>query len=59
VDGALQCGDHGWTHNTAGRVIRIPQYAPERAIPPDFGTPAYRCMAKLGDAWVALGGCGR
>ena len=54
VDGALQCGYHGWTYNAAGRVIRIPQYDPERAIPADYGTPAYRCQAKYGYAWVAL-----
>jgi phenylpropionate dioxygenase-like ring-hydroxylating dioxygenase large terminal subunit len=54
VDGALQCGYHGWTYNAAGRVIRIPQYDPERAIPADYGTPAYRCVAKYGYAWVAL-----
>lgn len=56
IDGALQCGYHGWTYNAAGRVIRIPQYEPERAIPADYRTPAYRCMAKYGYAWVALVG---
>ncbi len=54
VDGALQCGYHGWTYNSAGRVIRIPQYDPERAIPADYRTPAYHCVAKYGYAWVAL-----
>jgi phenylpropionate dioxygenase-like ring-hydroxylating dioxygenase large terminal subunit len=54
VGGALQCGYHGWTYNAAGRVIRIPQYEPERAIPADYCTPAYRCVAKYGYAWVAL-----
>ena len=54
VNGALQCGYHGWTYNAAGRVIRIPQYGPERAIPSDYCTPAYRCQAKYGYAWVAL-----
>jgi phenylpropionate dioxygenase-like ring-hydroxylating dioxygenase large terminal subunit len=54
VDGALQCGYHGWTYNAAGRVIRIPQYDADRAIPADYCTPAYRCVAKHGYAWVAL-----
>jgi phenylpropionate dioxygenase-like ring-hydroxylating dioxygenase large terminal subunit len=40
VDGALECGYHGWTYNPAGRVIRIPQYEPERPIPADYCTPA-------------------
>jgi phenylpropionate dioxygenase-like ring-hydroxylating dioxygenase large terminal subunit len=54
VDGALECGYHGWTYNGSGRVIRIPQYEPDRAIPADYCTPAYRCVAKYGYAWVAL-----
>ncbi len=54
VDGALQCGYHGWTYNAKGRVIRIPQYDPDRAIPADYCTPAYHCVAKYGYAWVAL-----
>ncbi len=56
VNGGIECGYHGWTYNAAGRVIRIPQYEAGRAIPADFGTPAYRCVAKLGYAWVALVG---
>ena len=54
VNGALECGYHGWTYNTAGRVIRIPQYDAERTIPADYCTPAYRCAARHGYAWVAL-----
>jgi phenylpropionate dioxygenase-like ring-hydroxylating dioxygenase large terminal subunit len=54
IDGALECGYHGWTYDGSGRVIRIPQYAPERPIPADYCTPAYRCQAKYGYAWVAL-----
>ena len=54
VNGALECGYHGWTYNAAGRVIRIPQYDEARPIPPDYGTPAYRCVARHGYAWVAL-----
>jgi phenylpropionate dioxygenase-like ring-hydroxylating dioxygenase large terminal subunit len=54
VDGALQCGYHGWTYNAAGRVIHIPQYDEGRTIPADYCTPAYRCVAKHGYAWVAL-----
>ncbi|MCI4431743.1 MAG: aromatic ring-hydroxylating dioxygenase subunit alpha, partial [Burkholderiales bacterium] len=54
VNGALECGYHGWTYDAQGRVIRIPQYHPERPIPADYRTPAYRCVARYGYAWVAL-----
>lgn len=54
VNGALECGYHGWTYDGRGRVIRIPQVEADRAIPADYCTPAYRCVAKHGYAWVAL-----
>ncbi|MBX3636387.1 MAG: aromatic ring-hydroxylating dioxygenase subunit alpha [Rubrivivax sp.] len=54
VNGALECGYHGWTYDGTGRVIRIPQYEPDRPIPADYRTPAYRCVERHGYAWVAL-----
>jgi phenylpropionate dioxygenase-like ring-hydroxylating dioxygenase large terminal subunit len=54
VNGAVECGYHGWTYDRTGRVIRIPQYEAGREIPPDYRTPAYACVAKYGYAWVAL-----
>ncbi|MDE2146565.1 MAG: aromatic ring-hydroxylating dioxygenase subunit alpha [Burkholderiales bacterium] len=54
VAGALECGYHGWTYDGTGRVIRIPQYEPGREIPAEYRTPAYRCQARYGYAWVAL-----
>jgi phenylpropionate dioxygenase-like ring-hydroxylating dioxygenase large terminal subunit len=52
--GNLQCGYHGWTYAPTGRVIRIPQYEPQREIPAEYKTTAYRCQARYGYAWVAL-----
>ncbi len=54
VNGALECGYHGWTYDRGGRVIRIPQFDAGQAIPPDYCTPAYRCEARYGYAWVCL-----
>lgn len=54
VNGALECGYHGWTYDAGGRVIRIPQFDEGRPIPPECGTPAYRCVGRYGYAWVAL-----
>jgi phenylpropionate dioxygenase-like ring-hydroxylating dioxygenase large terminal subunit len=54
VNGNIQCGYHGWTYNREGRVIRIPQYDAQRAIPADYKTTAYRCVGRYGYAWVAL-----
>lgn len=52
--GAIQCGYHGWTYDRDGRVIRIPQFDADRAIPADYRTAAYHCTARYGYAWVAL-----
>lgn len=52
--GNLQCGYHGWTYAPSGRVIRIPQYEPDRDIPVDYKTTAYHAQGKYGYAWVAL-----
>ncbi len=54
VEGRLQCGYHGWTYDRSGRVVKIPQYTDDKAIPADYCTPAYRCSARYGYAWVAL-----
>jgi phenylpropionate dioxygenase-like ring-hydroxylating dioxygenase large terminal subunit len=54
AQGRLQCGYHGWTYDRTGRVVAIPQYAPEREIPADYKTTAYHCTARYGYAWVAL-----
>ena len=54
LKGKLQCGYHGWTYDRSGRVVHIPQYGAERAIPADYKTPAYHCTARYGYAWVSL-----
>ncbi len=54
-NGTLQCGYHGWRYDRDGRVVEIPQVGAERPVPPDYRTPAYRCEARHGYAWVALG----
>ena len=54
LKGKLQCGYHGWTYDRTGKVVFIPQYGTDRAIPPDYRVPAFRCKKQYGYAWVAL-----
>ncbi len=49
----LVCGYHGWTYNSEGRCVRIPQNA-EASIPAGAKVPAYHAEAKYGYVWVAL-----
>lgn len=52
-EGRLVCGYHGWTYDTTGRVVRIPQYTTEQ-IPGNSQVKAFHAAAKYGYVWVAL-----
>ncbi|WP_310643226.1 Rieske 2Fe-2S domain-containing protein [Limnohabitans sp.] len=52
--GNIRCGYHGWVYDREGMVRIIPQYDADRAIPKDYKTKAYHCVARYGYAWVAL-----
>lgn len=49
----IVCGYHGWTYNSSGRCVRIPQND-DSAIPAGAKVQAYHCMEKYGYAWVCL-----
>ena len=51
--GLLVCGYHGWTYDSTGKCVRIPQNA-EQVIPANARVPAFHCAARYGYAWVAL-----
>jgi len=52
-NGNIVCGYHGWTFDTAGKCVRIPQAKdPTRKV--NFKIDAYRCQERYGYAWVAL-----
>jgi phenylpropionate dioxygenase-like ring-hydroxylating dioxygenase large terminal subunit len=53
VAGGIECGYHGWTYASDGRLTRIPQFDAETPVP-RLSVPAYRCAARYGYAWVAL-----
>ncbi len=54
AQGNLRCGYHGWTYDRSGKVVQIPQYGADRAVPADYKTPSFHCKAAYGYAWVAL-----
>lgn len=53
AEGHIVCGYHGWTYDTVGHCVRIPQHA-DGAVPAGAQVPAYRCVARYGYVWVAL-----
>jgi len=52
-DGYITCGYHGWTYDRAGKLVRIPQFAPEQPLP-DARVKAFHCDTRCGYVWVAL-----
>ena len=53
VAGGIECGYHGWTYASDGRLTRIPQFEADTPLPKRAVT-SYRCTARYGYAWVAL-----
>lgn len=53
VDGNIICGYHGWEYNSAGKLVRIPQFPSDQTLP-DAKVPAYHCAERYGYVWVAL-----
>ena len=47
------CGYHGWTYDRTGKLVRIPQFAPEQPLP-DARVKAFHCDTRYGYVWVAL-----
>ena len=52
--GHIVCGYHGWTYDCAGACVRIPQNE-DGAIPAGARVESFRCEARYGYVWVALG----
>jgi phenylpropionate dioxygenase-like ring-hydroxylating dioxygenase large terminal subunit len=52
-DGVITCGYHGWTYDRTGKLVNIPQFAPDQPLP-DARVNAFRCEERYGYAWVAL-----
>ena len=52
-DGHIICGYHGWEYDRTGKLVKIPQFGPDQAIP-NVSVQAFHCEEKYGYAWVAL-----
>lgn len=57
VDGAgcLVCPYHGWTFDSEGRCVTIPQLTPEAPIPRRIKLVTLHCEERYGMVWVCLG----
>ncbi|NET86702.1 MAG: aromatic ring-hydroxylating dioxygenase subunit alpha [Kamptonema sp. SIO1D9] len=53
VEGNICCPYHGWTFNSSGICVCVPQNK-HNSISPSYKVPAYRCVEKYGYVWVCL-----
>lgn len=53
IDGALQCGYHGWRFNGGGKCILVPQM-PDLAPGAKHHVRHYKCQERYGFVWVCL-----
>lgn len=51
--GCIVCGYHGWTYDSSGHCIKIPQSERGR-LNSEVVVDSFRCVAKYGYVWVAL-----
>ena len=53
VDGNICCAYHGWTFDSSGSCVCVPQNQ-NKGISPSYKVKAYHCVEKYGYAWVCL-----
>jgi phenylpropionate dioxygenase-like ring-hydroxylating dioxygenase large terminal subunit len=52
-DGHIICGYHGWEYDRTGKLVNVPQFPFEQALP-EARARAFHCDARYGYVWVAL-----
>jgi phenylpropionate dioxygenase-like ring-hydroxylating dioxygenase large terminal subunit len=53
-DGHIVCGYHGWEYDRTGKLVAIPQFPSEQAVP-DARAKAFHAKDRYGYVWVCLG----
>ena len=52
--GNIVCGYHGWEYDRDGKLVNIPQFPFEQAVP-DARAKSFRAKERYGYVWVCLG----
>jgi len=55
VDGALECGYHGWQFDAGGQCVRIPQWPSDQPRPPRACVKPRAVIERQGIVWVWTG----
>jgi phenylpropionate dioxygenase-like ring-hydroxylating dioxygenase large terminal subunit len=54
VNDCIRCPYHGWSFDSAGSCVHVPQFDDPAAVPKSYQVPAYQCEARYGYVWVCL-----
>lgn len=54
IDGCVRCPYHGWSYNSAGTCVDVPQLE-KGMIPKTYKVQPYHCTERYDYAWVCLG----
>jgi phenylpropionate dioxygenase-like ring-hydroxylating dioxygenase large terminal subunit len=54
ISGCLRCPYHGWSYNSQGACVNVPQLPVEQAIPASYKVDAFKAAARYGYVWVCL-----
>ena len=55
IEGCLRCPYHGWSFNSTGACVQVPQLRSDQSIPESYRVKAYHCQERYGYVWVCLG----
>ncbi|MBF2028955.1 MAG: aromatic ring-hydroxylating dioxygenase subunit alpha [Oscillatoriales cyanobacterium C42_A2020_001] len=54
INGCLRCPYHGWSYNSDGVCVNVPQFEPGQTIPSSYKVVSYLCTERYGYVWVCL-----
>lgn len=54
IDGNVRCPYHGWSYNSEGACVHVPQLEADQKIPASYKVPSYLCATRYGYIWVCL-----
>ena len=54
VNGCVRCPYHGWSFDSKGSCVHVPQLDDPTAVPKSYRVSAYQCQARYGYVWVCL-----
>ncbi|MFM7424423.1 MAG: Rieske 2Fe-2S domain-containing protein [Elainella sp.] len=54
IEGCVRCPYHGWSFDSTGTCVNVPQLEPGQPIPKTYRVRGYPCEERYGYVWVCL-----